>query len=76
MRAGVTPGTYCSNAPYLSVNPLFVNAGDSTGGGADYHLQAGSPIKDNGVTLPQVINDYDGKARPIGAGYSIGAFER
>lgn len=76
LRGGVTPGTYCSNAPYISVNPLFVNAGDSTGAAADYHLQAGSPIKDNGVTLPQVANDYDGKARPIGAGYSIGAFEQ
>jgi len=75
MRAGVTPGTYCSNAPYISVNPLFVNAGDSTGAGADYHLQAASPIKNDGVAIPQVANDYDGKARPIGAGYSIGAFQ-
>jgi hypothetical protein len=76
MRGGVKPGTYCSSAPYISVNPLFVSAGDSTGAGADYHLQAASPVKDNGVTLPQVTNDLDAKARPVGAGYSIGAFER
>ena len=55
---------------------MFVNAGDSTGAGADYHLQSGSPIKDNGVTLSQVPADYDGTARPIGAGYSIGAFQK
>jgi len=38
-------------------------------------LQAASPIKNDGVAIPQVANDYDGKARPIGAGYSIGAFQ-
>jgi hypothetical protein len=75
MRGGTSVGSYCSNAPYLSVNPAFVNSGDATGAGANYHLQAGSPVKDNGVTLPQVTNDYDGTIRPIGPGYSIGAFE-
>lgn len=71
-----SPGTWCSNAPYISVNPLFVNAGDPTGAGADYHLQSTSPVKDNGVALTGVVNDYDGTARPIGAGYSLGAFEK
>jgi len=75
MRGGGSLGNYCSNAPYISFNPTFVNAGDSTGSGADYHLQSGSPIKDNGVTLSQVPVDYDGTPRPLGAGYSIGAFE-
>ncbi len=75
MRGGVSPGNFCSNAPYISVNPTFVNAGDSTGVGADYHLQAESPIKESGLILPEVSNDYDGKPRPIGRGYSIGAFE-
>ena len=58
------------------MNPLFVNAGDPTGAGADYHLQSTSPVKDNGVALTGVVNDYDGTARPIGAGYSLGAFEK
>jgi len=71
-----SPGTWCSNAPYISVNPLFVNAGDPTGAGADYHLQSTSPVKDNGITLTGVVNDYNGTARPIGAGYSLGAFEK
>lgn len=76
MRDGGRLGNYCSKAPYISLNPTFVNAGDSTGAGADYHLQSGSPIKDNGVTLSQVPADYDGTARPLGAGYSIGAFQK
>jgi Bacterial Ig domain/Right handed beta helix region len=77
MRGGASPGNYCSSAPYTSVNPLFVNAGDSTGNGADYHLQSSSPVKDNGANMSSnVPNDYDGTARPIGAGYSLGAFER
>jgi len=75
MRAGVSPGTYCSNAPYISLNPRFANAGDSTGAGADYHLQTISPIRNLGVMLPRVLNDYDGKPRPIGTGFSIGAFQ-
>jgi hypothetical protein len=74
MRGGTSLGTYCSNAPFISLNPMFVNSGDSTGVGADYHLQSSSPISDNGVTLTQVPVDYDGTARPTG-GYSIGAFQ-
>ncbi len=69
-------GTYCSNAPYISVDPVFVNYGDATGAGADYHLQSASPVKDNGTTLAGVVDDYDGTARPIGPSYSLGAFEK
>jgi hypothetical protein len=75
MRGGGKLGTYCSNAPYISLNPLFVNPGDSTGNGADYHLQSSSPLKDDGVTLSQVANDYDATPRPLGSAYSIGSFE-
>lgn len=53
-----------------NVNPLFVNAA-----GGDFHLQAGSPLIDRGVALSMVPSDYDGKARPQGSGYDIGAFE-
>jgi hypothetical protein len=75
MRGGGTPGTYCSGAPHLSVDPMFVNPGDSTGDGADYHLQPSSPLIAAGVTLPQVIDDHDGVARAPGA-YSIGAYQQ
>jgi hypothetical protein len=76
MPGGAAVGTWCSNAPYISLDPMFVNYGDSTGAGADYHLQSSSPIKDDGTTLSNVPNDYDGTLRPIGPGYAIGAFEK
>jgi hypothetical protein len=75
MRSG-TPGTWCSNAPFVSVDPMFTNAGDSSGAGADYHLRSTSPVSDSATTLTGVPDDYDGTARPIGSGYSIGAFEQ
>jgi len=68
-------GTWCSNAPYINLDPMFVNYGDSTGAGADYHLQSTSTIKDDGITLSNVLNDYSGTPRPMGPGYAIGAFE-
>ena len=76
MRRGHPVGNYYTNAPCYRLNPLFVNDGESTGSGADYHLQATSPIRDLGVTLGGVPNDYDRNRRPLGAGYSIGAFEK
>jgi Right handed beta helix region len=74
MRSG-PPGTYCSNAPYLDSDPMFQSAGDSTGAGANYHLRSESPIIDNATMLSAVGDDFDGTRRPIGDGYSIGAFE-
>jgi len=44
----------------------------SAGAGADFHLQAGSPLKGAGTTLTEVVNDYYGTSR-VGAAYSIGA---
>jgi hypothetical protein len=38
-------------------------------------LRASSPAIDAGMPLPGVLQDYDGAARPQGAGYNIGAFE-
>ena len=53
------------------VNPQFVNFT-----GHDFHLLPTSLLTDSGVTLSQVTNDFDGVARPQGAKYDIGAFER
>ena len=41
----------------------------------DYHLQPGSPAIDRGSTAGAPTKDYDGVARPQGAGIDIGAFE-
>jgi parallel beta-helix repeat protein len=49
---------------------LFVNPASG-----DYHLKAGSPAIDAGLTLPTVTADLEGNSRPQGSGYDIGAFE-
>jgi hypothetical protein len=54
----------------VSTDPLFVNPN-----GLDFHLNSGSPAIDTGLSLPQVLNDFDGVSRPQGSGYDIGAFE-
>jgi parallel beta-helix repeat protein len=50
---------------------LFVNPG-----GGDYHLPAGSPAVDRGITLPAVAVDIEGNPRPQGASSDAGAYER
>ncbi len=42
----------------------------------DFHLRSASPAIDAGSPLSAPAEDYDGKARPSGAGIDIGAFER
>jgi hypothetical protein len=53
----------------VNSNPVFVTTG------TDFHLQTSSPAKNAGVTLSQVTSDRDGKLRPNGAAYDIGAYE-
>lgn len=43
--------------------------------GLDFHLKPGSPASDTGRVHPEVTDDFDGNARPKGAGWDIGAFE-
>ncbi|MBI3946022.1 MAG: right-handed parallel beta-helix repeat-containing protein [Armatimonadetes bacterium] len=52
-------------------DPRFVDAA-----GADFHLSAGSPAIDRGSAEGAPTIDFDGVARPQGAGIDIGAFER
>ena len=54
----------------FGVNPLFVNSAAN-----NFHLQAGSPAIDAGITLAQVPVDFDGVTRPQGKAYDIGAYE-
>ncbi|KAA0256451.1 DUF1565 domain-containing protein [Acidobacteria bacterium ACD] len=56
---------------YVEGDPLFVDAA-----GADFHLQAGSQAIDAGSAVSAPATDFDGLARPQGAGFDIGAFER
>jgi Right handed beta helix region/Protein of unknown function (DUF1565) len=72
MPGDASVGSYPSVEPFISVAPMFVNYGDSTGAGADFHLQQNSSLKGAGVTLPQVTNDFYGNTRGTTA-YSVGA---
>jgi len=51
-------------------DPRFVNAA-----AGDFHLQAGSPAIDAGLTESAVPTDFEGVPRPQGAAYDIGAYE-
>jgi hypothetical protein len=72
MPGGASVGSYPSVEPFISVAPMFVNYGDSTGAGADFHLQPNSPLKGAAIALPQVTNDFYGNSRGTTA-YSVGA---
>jgi parallel beta-helix repeat protein len=41
----------------------------------DLHLQSNSPSINAGKTLAEVTDDFDGKTRPQGAAFDIGAYE-
>jgi len=51
-------------------DPAFVSP--STG---DFYPKAGAPEIDSGITLSKVTVDFDGTARPQGAGYDMGPYE-
>ena len=44
--------------------------------GSDYHLLATGLVVNGGIELPEITDDLDGNARPQGAGYDIGAYEK
>ncbi len=52
-----------------NTDPLFVSEA-----GEDFHLQAGSPAIDTGMDVG-VTDDFDGRSRPSGAGFDLGAYE-
>ena len=49
---------------------LFINPGAN-----DYHLSPSSPAIDKGVFLSDVSNDLEGRPRPSGVTFDIGAYE-
>lgn len=76
-------GTYSHNVWFGGTGSISFDAGAISGDpgfvvpGTDFHLQTGSPAIDAGVnTISAVVNvDFDGIARPQGAGYDAGAYE-
>ena len=75
MRSGADCGTYPSNYSHLKLNPGFVNSGNSSGAGADYHLQAASPLLGTATTITGVNTDFDDITRSAGS-YSFGAYQQ
>jgi len=54
----------------LNVDPMLI---DPVHG--DIRFASASPCRDNGTAIPEVVNDINGRARPQGSGYDIGAYE-
>jgi hypothetical protein len=65
-----TPNGISLAANKTSTDPMLINPS-----GFDFHLRPGSPAIDAGMAASEVVNDYEGRARPQGAGHDIGAFE-
>jgi hypothetical protein len=64
------PGTYNNLGNNINTDPLFVNLI-----GGDLRLGAGSPAIDTGTSTDAPVTDFEGQARPQGAGYDMGADE-
>jgi hypothetical protein len=61
---------YDNNSIIINLSQLFVDLGAD-----DYHLAADSQAIDAGVTVPDVPVDLDGRPRPAGSAFDIGAYE-
>jgi hypothetical protein len=57
----------------VNADPQFVNY--QPDGSGDYHLKAGSPAIDAGVSSPAPQDDIEHKPRPIGRAWDIGPYE-
>jgi hypothetical protein len=68
MKSG-QPGSYCSQASHLTLDPNFVDPDR-----LDFRLGPGSPLAGVGVVLTDVSNDFFGKSRREGQKrYDLGA---
>jgi hypothetical protein len=59
-----------SDSHPITGDPQFVDPASH-----DFHLRSTSPAIDAGVSIPQVMDDFDGTPRPQGAAYDVGAYE-
>jgi len=58
---------------FLSTDPLFVSPSRGKNGG--YHIQENSPARNAGTSDDAPSIDLEGKSRPQGEGYDLGAYE-
>ena len=69
--------TICGVSPAVNEvcsDPLLASESDIST--IDFHLTAGSPARNKGLSIPGITTDYDGKPRPIGGlPFDIGAFQ-
>ncbi|HEY2934020.1 MAG TPA: right-handed parallel beta-helix repeat-containing protein [Acidobacteriota bacterium] len=61
---------YDTHSILSTPDQLFVNPAAN-----DYHLKAGSPAGNSGITLSEVPDDIEGVIRPRGTAYDIGCYE-
>jgi hypothetical protein len=66
---GSTPSGMTLTANQLNTNAQLVNPP------SDFHLRSTSPAIDRGETLSYVAIDHEGRARPQGCCFDIGAYE-
>ncbi len=74
-----------SNNSYHPGSPVLIGRSDAravegvvrfeNAEATDFRPLPGSAVIDRGVTLAEVARDYDGRPRPQGGGFDIGAFE-
>ncbi len=67
---GSMPGGARQPHDLWAVDPRMVGMA-----GLDARLLPGSPCIDRGIPLPGVTDDFEGRARPSGSGFDIGAYE-
>jgi hypothetical protein len=66
---------FYSNTAGITQSNYYVASASDFDGTTDYHLISTSKAINVGAKLTNVPDDYDGKARPYGTGFDIGAYE-
>jgi parallel beta-helix repeat protein len=78
-------GVTVAGNSYHPGNPVILGGSDSSAitgevhfvneSEQDFRLRGGSSVIDRGQALPTVLTDHDGKPRPQGTAYDVGAYE-
>jgi len=67
LQAGGESGTSTASPEFVDFQP---------DGSGDYRLEPSSPLVDSGTSTGAPATDIAGAARPLGAGYDVGPYER